>query len=175
MFRRLLLALVLLLALALAGTPATQLAAPVHAAPAAAPSAQHQAFFDKTRVVVHLAIAYGVFHHWVWKPFRAGDLNMHHKIQLIKAGLALLFAVHEIHKALDITSHSNSNTLKKLNSVLVGLETKFTSVGTLFHQAPNGLTDTQVSSSINQLNSGVDSSNSILHAPDAPISQLGNF
>jgi len=175
MFRRLLLATVLTLALALTAVPTTPLTSPVHAAPAAAPAAQHQAFFDKTRVVLHLAIAYGVFHHWVWKPFRAGDLTLNHKIQLVKAGLALLFAVHEIHKAIDITSHSHSGTLKKLNGVLVGLENRFTSVGNLFRQAPSNLTGSEVNSSINQLNNGVNASNSILRAPDAPIGQLGNF
>lgn len=175
MVRRLLLAVVLLLAVAVSTAPATPLAAPVHAAPAAAPAAHPAAFFDKTRVVIHLAIAYGVFHHWVWKPFKAGDLSVSHKIALVKAGLALLFAVHEIHKALDITSHSNSDTLKKLNSVLVGLETKFTNIGNLFHKSPNDLTDTTVSKSVNDLNSGVDASNKIVNAPDAPIGSLGNF
>ena len=61
-------------------TVSTAVAAPapgVHAAPAAATmastAAHPAAFFDKTRVIIHLAIAYGVFHHWVYKPFKAGD------------------------------------------------------------------------------------------------------
>ncbi len=175
MFRRLLLAVVLLIAVMGTTAPAAHVATPVHAAPAAIHAGHAAAFFDKTRVVVHLAIAYGVFHHWIWKPYKAGNLNLNHKVALIKAGLALLFAVHEIHKALDITKKSNSGTLKHLNGLLVGLEAKFSKVGDLFHKAPADLTDAQIGSSITDLNSGVDASNKVLNAPDAPIGALGNF
>ena len=171
MIRKLILAVCLLLVVVGATGPTASLVYPAHAAPAA----QHANLFDKTRVVVHLAIAYGVFHHWVYKPFKAGDLNVSHKVNLVKAGLALLFAVHEIKKALAITSQSNSGTLKALNTVLVGLQTKFTNIGNLFHQAPSGITDTQVASSVNDLNSNVDASNKLVNAPDAPMSLLGKF
>lgn len=175
MFRRIVLAVTLLLAISAATAPMGPRALPVHAAPVAAPSAHPAAFLDKTRVILHLAVAYGVFHHWIYKPFKAGDLNTSHKIKLVKAGLALLFAVHEVKKAIDITSHSNDGTLKKLNSVLTGLSDKFTSVGNLFHKDPSSLTDDQVAHSIDDLNTGVDASNKILNVPDAPVSKLGDF
>lgn len=175
MFRRFVISIVLLLALAASTTGATPRVSPAHAARAAAPAATHAALFDKTRVVLHLAIAYGVFHHWVYVPFRSGQLSIHHPLKLTKAGLALLFAVHEVKKALAITSHSSSPTLKALNGVLVGISGKFQSVGTLFKSDPASLTDGQVSGAIGDLNSQVTHSNSILHVPDAPVSQLGNF
>ena len=160
MIRRISIALVLLSLLLPLGASIGAPMPGVHAAPMAAPAAVHvarpAAFFDKTRVIIHLAIAFGVFHHWVYKPFRAGDISIHHPIKLIKAGAALLFAVHEIRKAIDITSHSNSDTLKAVNGAITGLADKFANIGTLFQKNPASLTDAQVSSSLNDLNSGVD-------------------
>ena len=103
-----------------------------------------------------------MFHHWVYKPFRAGDLGIHHPIELIKAGAALLFAVHEIRKAIDITSHSNWDTLKAVNGAITGLADKFANIGTLFQKNTSSLTDAQVSSSLNDLNSGVDNTTKLL-------------
>ena len=175
MIRRILLAMALLLVVAGAVAPAGQFAAPTHAAPAATTAQAPAAFLDKTRVIAHLAIAYGVFHHWVYYPYRTGRLSIYHPLKVAKAGLALLFAVHELKAAYKITSHSSSPTLKALNRVLLGLTGQFTSVGNLFHQHPSSLTNGQVASSINGLNNGVNASNHILNAPDAPISQLGNY
>ena len=175
MVRRLIVALVLVLAIAGSTSGVATRVSPAHATSVAAPTAAHAALFDKTRVVLHLAVAYGVFHHWVYTPFRAGQLSIHHPLKLVKAGLALLFAVHEVKQAIAITSHSSSPTLKALNTVLVGIGAKFQSVGALFKSDPASLTDGQVSSSIGNLNSQVVRSNSILHVPDAPVSALGNF
>lgn len=174
MIRRLILAAVLLLTVS-AAVPAAQLSTPVHAATASAPAQHQAAFFDKTRVIIHLAVAYGVFHHWVYKPWKAGNLNLNHKGNLIKGGLALLFAVHEVRKAINITSKSNSPLLQKLNTLLVGLGNKFQSLGDLFHKSPDTLSNNDVNKGITDLNSGVDQSNKLLNAPDAPLSALGNF
>jgi hypothetical protein len=146
-----------------------------HAAVTAVPAAHPAGLFDKTRVVLHLGIAYGVFHHWVYKPFKAGTLNLNHKVNLIKAGAALLFAVHEVRTAAGITSKSNDPILKKLNGVLAGIESKFQSVGNMFHNPSSNLSNADISSAINGLNSQVNASNGILNAPDAAISKLGSF
>ncbi|MDB5074997.1 MAG: hypothetical protein JWO42_1176 [Chloroflexi bacterium] len=176
MVRRCLAAILLVLMIAPLSSSFT---AGAHAQPTSVHVAGHvqrpAAFLDKTRVVLHLAIAYGVFHHWVWNPFRAHQLSVHHPIKLIKAGAALLFAVHEVKVATNITSHSSDPTLKKLNGVLTDISNKFQNVGTLFHDNPQKLTDGQVASSVSDLNKSVDSSNQILKVPDAPVSQLPSF
>jgi len=179
MFRRYLLGLILCLTLTTACT-APMISPPAHAAAAQiihvdGPAAHPAAFLDKTRVVLHLAVAYGVFHHWVYKPFRAGDISIHHPVKLVKAGLALLFAVHEIKVAYGITSTSSSPTLRKLNSVLSLSIKKFTSIGDRFHKDPASLTSNVVSGNINDLNNQVNQSNAIMSVPDAPVSQLGTF
>jgi hypothetical protein len=169
MFRKLLFGIALLLSVVVAGS-GTALATEVHAAPAAvhlsAPAASRAQLFDKTRVVLHLALAYGVFHHYVWKTWKSGDLSVRHPIKLIKAGAALLFSVHELKVAYGITSKSSSKSLKALNGVLTTIIAQFTHVGTQF-KSPNGLTDAQVGNSVNGLNSLVNGSNKILSAPDA--------
>jgi len=169
MFRRLVLIVALAFAVLAVNAPSSPLSAPVHAAPATAPAVAHAALFDKTRVILHLAIAFGVFHHWVYKPWKSANLSIHHPIYLIKAGAALLFAVHEVKVSYDITGKSNSGTLKALHGVLGAVVTKFTSVGNLFHSNPSTLTDAQVGSSVTDLNGVVNQSNGILNVPDANI------
>jgi hypothetical protein len=54
--------------------------------------------FAKTKFLFHAGLALGAFHHWIYKPFKAGDLKhpLLHKVALIKAGLAGLFVYHEL-------------------------------------------------------------------------------
>ncbi len=107
--KRTVLALTLVLALC-AGVLAPSTALPVSAHTTHA----HAAAFDKTRFVAHLAAAFFVFHHWVWKPYKDGKLHGFHLITYAKAALALLFAYHEVKKAYDIAKTSNSKTLQLL-------------------------------------------------------------
>jgi hypothetical protein len=126
-------------------------------------------------VILHLAIAYGVFHHWVYKPFKAGQLSLRHPIKITKAGLALLFSLHELKVALSITRGARSGPLHALNGVLTGMALSFQQVGTLFQRDPSSLTSSQLSSSINGLNGQVNQADGILAVKDAPTSLLGNF
>jgi hypothetical protein len=56
----------------------------------------------KTKFVFHAGLAFGAFHHFIYEPLRAGDLNhpFTHKLTVIKAGLAALFVYHELKLAL---------------------------------------------------------------------------
>ena len=75
----------------------------------------HPAFLDKTRFVAHLGVAYFAFHHWVWNPYKAGAFKSGAKDRIknmIKGGVALLVAVHEVSVARDIANKSSSKTLK---------------------------------------------------------------
>lgn len=49
--------------------------------------------FDKTKFVLHAGLAFGAFHHFIYKPYKSSTL---HGFALAKAGLAGLFTVHEL-------------------------------------------------------------------------------
>ena len=90
------------------------------------------AFLDKTRFVLHLGVAYFCFHHWVMQPYHDGAFasGAPHRIAAItKGGLALLFAVHEVHVAQEIAAKSNDPLLKKLNGETVALSAAFLAIG----------------------------------------------
>ncbi|MGH3784265.1 MAG: hypothetical protein ACRDRO_27505 [Pseudonocardiaceae bacterium] len=50
--------------------------------------------FDKTKFVLHAGLGFGAFHHFIYAPYKAG--NLHGLGALAKAGLAGLFTVHEL-------------------------------------------------------------------------------
>ncbi len=51
-----------------------------------------------TKFLLHAGLAFGAFHHWIYKPIKAGALRhpFSHKLALVKAGLAALFVSHEL-------------------------------------------------------------------------------
>ena len=90
------------------------------------------AILDKTRFVAHLGIAYFCFHHWVWKPYKAGDFAEgapHRTKALLKGGVALLFAVHEVKVSNDIAHKSKSPLLHKLVAPLDNMTSQFSNLG----------------------------------------------
>jgi len=94
--------------------------------------APSSAFLDKTRFVAHLGVAYFAFHHFVWKPYKAGEFDngAPHRIStIVKGGVALLFAVHEVKVADKIAKTSNDPLLQKLDGALGGLSTQFATIG----------------------------------------------
>jgi hypothetical protein len=94
-----------------------------------------QAFLDKTRFVAHLGVAYFCFHHWVLKPYQEGAFagGAPHRISsIVKGGVALLFAVHEVKVAEKIARTSKDPLLQKLDGGLTTLESNFASVGQKF-------------------------------------------
>ncbi len=100
------------------------------------------AFLDKTRFVAHLGVAYFCFHHWVLKPYQEGDFASgapHRVSSIIKGGVALLFAVHEVKVAQKIAATSNDPLLKKLDSgMAVGLAALTASFATLGQKFKSG-------------------------------------
>jgi hypothetical protein len=97
---------------------------PAHAAPAASAPAAHAAFLDKTRFVFDLGVAYFAFHHFIWKRYQAHELDLNHKANLVKAGIAGLFAYNRLKAAYNIAEHGNSATLHKLVAPLNALTGK---------------------------------------------------
>ena len=76
--------------------------------------------FAKTKFVLHAGLAFGAFHRYIYKPFRSGGFTpaLKHKLAIVKAGAAALFAYHEIKIAL--VDAQSSATLSKLVSPSLG-------------------------------------------------------
>jgi hypothetical protein len=108
---------------------ASRASAMAPAAPVASVAHTHAALFDKTRFLLHMGLAYYAFHHWVWTPYKAGQLGMSHKGNTVKAGIALLFTVHECKVAYGIAKGSNSATLHAIIAPLNALMSAATSAG----------------------------------------------
>lgn len=85
----------------------------------------------KTKFILHAGLAFGAFHHFIYKPYKAGKLTgggiFSHKLNLVKAGLAGLFAYHEVKLAL--VDAQSSPLLTKLLSPLTALSNKLQSLG----------------------------------------------
>ena len=104
------------------------------------------AFLDKTRFVAHLGVAYFAFHHWVMRPYEQGAFaaGAPHRISsIVKGGVALLFAVHEVDVAERIAAHSPDPLLHRLSGAVIALGATFAAVGDRFksgHFNPSDVT-----------------------------------
>lgn len=90
------------------------------------------ALFDKTRFITDVGVAFFAFHHWVWNPYKHGDFAPgapHRTKALVKAGLALLFAVNRLKAADNLAHHSKSPLLHRLAGAIDNMESVFASVG----------------------------------------------
>ncbi|HEX8919477.1 MAG TPA: hypothetical protein VF898_13305 [Chloroflexota bacterium] len=109
-----------LVAALLAGVLSPTFSSTVSAAPqqshaAAVSTHSHSQAFDKTRFVLHLAVAAFLIH-YIYKKYKEGKLGRFHIFTDIKAALAALLAYHEIKVAYDIAKSSSSKTLQLLVS-----------------------------------------------------------
>lgn len=94
-----------------------------------------QALLDKTRFAAHLGIAYFCFHHWVSNPYREGKFVAgapHRTASIVKAGAALLFAVHELKVSNKIAHMSKDPLLQKLSGSVDNMTNSFDSIGHKF-------------------------------------------
>ena len=110
--------------------------------------------FAKTKFLLHAGLAFGAFHRYIYKPFKAGGFTpaSSHKLAIVKAGAAGLFAYHEIKLAL--VDAQSSATLSKLVSPVIALETKLHSLGSGLHSGKlDGPGISQASSSVTSLGS----------------------
>ncbi|WP_424949456.1 hypothetical protein [Deinococcus sp.] len=110
----------------------TVLSATLLVAVVAAPLSTSSALFDKTRFVLHLGAAYFAFHHWDLKPFQQGKFSAGapgRTANLVKGGLALAFAAHEVSVARKVAHNSSSPLLQKLDGGLNTLSTEMSTVG----------------------------------------------
>lgn len=89
--------------------------------------------FAKTKFVLHAGLAFGAFHRYIYKPFRSGGFTpiSSHKLAIVKAAAAGLFAYHEVKIAL--VDARSSPTLSKLVSPLTALQARLGSLGRQLH------------------------------------------
>jgi hypothetical protein len=82
------------------------------------------------KFVLHAGLAFGAFHRWIYKPLKNGTFTggiFKHKLALAKAGLAGLFAYHELKLA--IRDARASPKLQKLVAPITALGDKLKSIG----------------------------------------------
>jgi hypothetical protein len=102
------------------------------------------------KFVLHAGLAFGAFHRYIYKPFKAGDLHgFTHKLTIIKAALAGLFIYHELKLA--IKDAQASPKLAKLVAPVTALAARLKALGA---SVKSGNADT---SSIDSANGSISS------------------
>lgn len=87
-----------------------------------AESVRSSCFFGKTRFLLHAGLAFGAFHRYLYKPYKAGTFASGangRTTAIVKAAIASLFVYHELKKAYDFAKCDS--TLSKLVSPITAL------------------------------------------------------
>jgi hypothetical protein len=136
---------------------------------------QSQALFDKTRFVTDLGVAYFCFHHWVANPYREGKFQNgapHRTATIVKAGVALLFAVNRIKAANRIAHTSKDPLLHKVAGSLDNMTNSFDSIGRKFKSGNFGKGDVDsLTGAYTSMDSSARAAN--LNVKDVPIAVPG--
>jgi len=119
-----LVAVLCVLALTVAACGSSKSSSSPAAAATASPSTTSTTHLAKTKFVLHAGLAFGAFHHWIYKPAKAGDLThpLEHKLTTVKAALASAFVYHELKLAL--ADAQADPTLSKLVAPITDLQNK---------------------------------------------------
>ena len=147
-------ALIVVLALALAGCGSSSSSSSAGGAAASSSTTTGHTSFAKTKFVLHAGLAFGAFHRWIYKPYKAGDFRhpTAHKLTVAKALLAAGFVKHEV--GLSLHDAQSSPTLSKLVSPITALQNRIHGLTGQIHGGGEGLSQTDGSiSSIEQQSS----------------------
>lgn len=141
-------------------------AAPTNTAESFSCPSDNTKAFATTRFVADVGLAFGTFHHWIWKPYKEGKLAgdaSGHTFARIKAGGAALLTYHLISNAADNVKSSSKlcpvmgQPIAKLSDLLSNLKSKIlhgdfnslgaiagsvTSLSSLMSQSGNPVTET---------------------------------
>lgn len=85
-------------------------------------SVRSECFFGKTRFLLHAGLAFGAFHRYLYKPYKAGTFASGangRTTAIVKAAIASLFVLHELKRAYDFAKCDS--TLSKLVSPITAL------------------------------------------------------
>jgi hypothetical protein len=119
----------------------------------------------KTKFVLHAGLAFGAFHRWIYKPFKAGVLShpLLHKLAFIKALAAGAFVIHEVKLA-----RADAAQSRLLSHVVVPL----TALGSSVALIRAALSHHQVNAAqINSANSSIASASSASSAAGQPVTE----
>jgi hypothetical protein len=105
----------------------------------------------KTKFALHAGLAFGAFHHFIYRPFKNHQLGLRHPIKDAEAALAASFVLHELRLA--ETDAKASPTLNRLLSPLFALQTKVASLTGLHHGSADASSLDSANSQIGQLTS----------------------
>lgn len=121
--------------------------------------------FAKTKFLLHAGLAFGAFHRYLYKPFKAGAFShpLQHKLALLKAAAAALFVVHEVRIARE--DAQASALLRKLFSPLTALAATVTGLAA---GLKGGHAD---AATITSANGAVDSIKTAASSAGAPITE----
>ncbi|WP_019012288.1 hypothetical protein [Deinococcus aquatilis] len=87
---------------------------------------------EKAKFVFHLGAAYYAFNTWVWKPYRQYKFQVgaaNQRLNIIKAGGALLFAAVQVNAAIKMTRNTQDPFLSKIGGLLPNFSKSLTAVG----------------------------------------------
>ncbi len=119
------------------------------------PAASGTTHFAKTKFVLHAGLAFGAFHRWIYKPFKAGDFShpLRHKLTVFKALAAAVFVHHELVLARADARHSR--LLGRVVLPLLGISGAILAIRAAIaaHHAPSASTINSANSSISTVKS----------------------
>src|ERR1700730_17398130 len=121
--------------------------------------------FAKTKFLIHAGLAFGVFHRWIYKPFKKGDFShpLRHKLAVVKALAAGLFVIHEVKLA-----RNDAKSSKLLSKVVLPL----TALGGAVALIRSGLKSGHVNSTaVNGAEGDVTSAKAASSAAGQPITE----
>ncbi|HWD75140.1 MAG TPA: hypothetical protein VG371_08370 [Solirubrobacteraceae bacterium] len=115
--------------------------------------------------MLHAGLAFGAFHHWIYKPIKAGVLKhpFSHKLTLVKAGLAALFVSHELKIAVQ-----DAKASKVLRPVMAPLEAAATKLSDLKSSITGGSVNP---SDVNGVNSQLSQAAQTAKSAGQPITE----
>lgn len=106
--------------------------------------------FTKVKIVAHIGIAYVAFKHWLYTPYREGKFKKGakgRKATIVKAVVAALVGVHELHVALNQAKNCGAGA--KMQSLL----NVITGKANFLHKNASSASDAAVGSSVNGMSS----------------------
>jgi hypothetical protein len=112
----------------------------------------HCGFFKKAKIGLHIGVAYFAFHHWLYKPWRAGEFRKgapKRKRRIVKAIIATLVGVHEAKVAVRQLQACGAG--KRVAGLVSAAESKLTGMR-------SSTTDTTPDSQLNSQLQGLSSS-----------------
>jgi hypothetical protein len=121
------------------------------------------------KFILHVGLAGGAFHRYIYKPFKAGSFShpFSHKIALIKAALASLFIYHELKLA--VQDAKSSKILAPLLAPVTALAAKLSALrGELAGGHANGSSIDAVQANGGQVIQSAGSQG--IQIPDVPVS-----